>query len=99
MESHESSAATAAGASAGPNPFCEVGRTHPRDRHRMKPLADHPGVWECARHDLFAQVVAKEIADGLERGDPFPLADGADGVVVRHGDERQGGVLLYTRAK
>jgi len=85
--------------SAGPNPFCEVGRTHPRDRHRMRPLADHPGVWQCPRHDLFAQVVAKETADGLDRGDPFPMHDGAEGVVVRHGDDRQGGVLLYYRAK
>ena len=84
--------------SSGPNPFCEVGRTHPRDRHRMKPVDGHPGVWECPRHELYAQVVAKETADGLERGDPFPLHDGGgDGVVVRQGDERQGGVLLYYR--
>ena len=83
--------------SSGPNPFCEVGRTHPRDRHRMKPLDGHPGVWECPRHDLFAQVVPKETADALERGDPFPMHDGAQGVVVRHGDERQGGILLYYR--
>jgi len=65
----------------------------------MRPLADHPGVWQCPRHDLFAQVVAKETADGLDRGDPFPMHDGAEGVVVRHGDDRQGGVLLYYRAK
>ena len=83
--------------SSGPNPFCEVGRTHPRDRHRMRPLDGFPGVWECPRHDLYAQVVPKETANGLERGDPFPLHDGGDGVVVRHGDERQGGMLLYYR--
>ena len=83
--------------SSGPNPYCEVGRTHPRDRHRMKPVDGHAGVWECPRHDLFAQVVPKETADGLERGDSFTMHDGGDGVVVRHGDERQGGVLLYYR--
>ena len=84
---------------SGPNPLCEVGRTHPRDRHRMRPLAEHPGVWECPRHDLFAQVVPRETADGLDRGDPFPMHDGSQGVVVRHGDDRQGGVLLYYRAQ
>ena len=65
----------------------------------MRPLDGHPGVWECPRHDLFAQVVPKETADELERGDPFPLHDGGAGVVVRHGDDRQGGVLLYYRAE
>lgn len=86
-------------ASSGPNPYCEVGRTHPRDRHRMRPLDGHPGVWTCARHDLFAQVVAKETADALDRGDDFAMHDGGEGVVVRQGDDRQGGVLLYYRAK
>jgi hypothetical protein len=65
----------------------------------MRPVADHPGVWGCARHDLFAQVVPKDTADALDRGDPFPMHDGAQGVVVRHGDDRQGGVLLYYRAQ
>ena len=85
--------------SSGPNPLCEVGRTHPRDRHRMRPVDGRPGVWACGRHDLFAQVVPKEQADALERGDPFPMHDGTEGVVVRHGDERHGGILLYYRAK
>ena len=84
---------------SGPNPFCEVGRTHPRDRHRMKPLAGHPGVWECPRHEIFARIVPEEDAAKLERGDPFPLHDGGEGVVVRHGDERGGGVLLYYRVE
>ena len=83
--------------SSGPNPFCEVGRTHPRDRHRMRPVEGHPGVWVCPRHDLFARVVDRATADGLERGGPFPLHDGGEGVVARHGDERAGGVLLYYR--
>jgi len=86
-------------ASSGPNPYCEVGRTHPRDRHRMRPLDGATGVWTCARHDLFAQVVPKETASTLERGDPFPMHDGSEGIVVRHGDDRQGGVLLYYRGK
>lgn len=84
---------------SGPNPFCEVGRHHPRDRHRMKPLAGFPGVWECPRHDLYAQVVPAGTAEELERGDAFPTHTGAAGVVVRAGDERHGGVLLYYRPK
>ncbi len=85
--------------SSGPNPLCEIGRTHPRDRHRMKPLADFPGVWECPRHDIFARIVEKEQADALDRGDAVPMHDGRTGVVVRHGDERGGGVILYYRAE
>ena len=85
------------GVAAGPNPFCDVGRTHPRDRHRMRPVADQPGVWGCDRHDLFARVIPKEDAASLERGDPFPLPEGGEATVVRAGDERQGGVLLYYR--
>lgn len=83
--------------SSGPNPYCEVGRNHPRDRHRMKPVPGHPGVWECSRHDLFARIVDKETADSLDRGDQVPRHDGGNGVVVGIGDERQGGVLLYYR--
>ena len=86
-------------ATSGPNPYCEVGRTHPRDRHRMRPLDGVPGVWACARHDLFAQVVTTETGAALERGDPFPMHDGTAGAVVRHGDERLGGILLYYRAE
>ena len=85
--------------SSGPNPLCEIGRTHPRDRHRMKPLADYPGVWECPRHDLFATIVAEDVAESLDRGDAYAMHDGKPGVVVRHGDERGGGVILYYRAE
>ena len=84
-------------ATSGPNPLCEVGRTHPRDRHRMKPVEGQSAVWECSRHDMFATIVDKERADTLDRGDPFPMHDGRESVVVRHGDERGGGVLLYYR--
>lgn len=84
---------------SGPNPLCEVGRTHPRDRHRMRPVDGYPGVWECPRHGLFARVISKEQADALERGDPFPMHTGEEGVAGRTGDERQGGILLYYRAK
>lgn len=83
--------------SSGPNPFCDVGRSHPRDRHRMKPVAGETGVWACDRHDLFARLVDKATADGLERGDAVEMHDGTPGVVVSAGDERQGGVLLYYR--
>jgi hypothetical protein len=84
--------------SSGPNPLCEIGRTHPRDRHRMKPADGSPGVWVCPRHDdMFATIVDKARADSLERGDPFPMPDGRLAVVVRHGDERGGGVILYYR--
>ncbi|MGH2561382.1 MAG: hypothetical protein ACRDJH_20140 [Thermomicrobiales bacterium] len=83
----------------GPNPLCEVGRTHPRDRHRMRPVEGHPGVWTCSRHDLFATIVPKEQADEIERGDPFPMHDGGEGSASRTGDERHGGILLYYRSK
>jgi hypothetical protein len=63
----------------------------------MRPLPDYPGVWECPRHDLFATIVSKETAGSLERGDPYPMHDGGQGVVVREGDERGGGVILYYR--
>jgi hypothetical protein len=85
--------------SAGPNPLCEVGRTHPRDRHRMRPVEGHLGVWECAKHGLFATVVEKDRAEQIERGDPFPMHDGGEGVAGRTGDDRPGGVILYYRAK
>jgi hypothetical protein len=84
--------------SAGPNPLCEVGRNHPRDRHRMRPLAGHPGVWECSRHGIFARVLPKEEAEALDRGDAIPMHGSGTGEVVRHGDERPGGVILYYRA-
>ena len=83
---------------SGPNPYCEVGRTHPRDRHRMKPVEGSPGVWECPRHDIYARIVPNDTAAALERGDAFPMHDGGAGVVVRHGDERHGGTLIYYRA-
>ena len=91
-------AETAQGAS-GPNPFCEVGRTHPRDRHRMRPVEGQANVWHCGRHDLYARVVDPTTADEVDRGDPFPLPDGGQGTVVRAGDERAGGVLLYYRVE
>lgn len=84
---------------SGPNPLCEIGRTHPRDRHRMKPLEGHPGIWVCPRHDIYATIVPQEEADTLERGDAYSLPDGGSGVVVRHGDERGGGIILYYRAE
>lgn len=85
--------------SSGPNPLCEVGKNHPRDKHRMRPVEGVEHTWTCARHSMFAQLVDKATAEGLERNDPYPLPDGGEGLVVRHGDERQGGVILYYRAR
>lgn len=82
-----------------PNPLCEVGRTHPRDKHRMRPVEGYPGVWTCAKHGLFATVLPKEKIDEIERGDPFPMHDGGEGVAGRTGDERPGGLVFYYRAK
>ncbi len=71
---------------------------HPRDRHRMRPIEGYEQVWACQRHSIFAQLVDKETADALERGDAYTMHDGGAGLVVRHGDERQGGIILYYRA-
>ncbi len=84
---------------AGPNPLCEVGRTHPRDKHRMRPVEGYPGVWECTKHGLFATVIAKDRAAGIERGDPFPMHDGTPGIAGRTGDERPGGIVIYYRPR
>lgn len=89
---------TSATTTTGPNPLCEIGRTHPRDRHRMRPLEGYEGVWVCPRHEIYAQVIVQESAPGHERGDPFTMHDGTSGIVVRLGDERPGGVILYYRA-
>lgn len=84
--------------SSGPNPLCEVGRRHPRDRHRMRPVEGHEHTWQCARHTMFAQLVDKDTAATYERGDAYQMHDGTEGIVVQHGDERQGGQILYYRA-
>lgn len=85
--------------SSGPNPLCDVGRRHPRDRHRMRPVDGHEHVWQCSRHSMFAALVDKETAAAYERGDDYPMHDGGEGLVVQHGDDRQGGQILYYRAK
>jgi hypothetical protein len=84
---------------ASPNPVCEVGRTHPRDRHRMKPVEGYPGVWECSKHGIFATVLPEGEAESIERGAPYTMHDGSDGVAGRTGDERPGRVIFYYRAK
>lgn len=84
---------------SGPSPYCEIGRNHPRDRHRMKALPGHDLVWSCDRHSLFAQLIVADIAAGLKRNDDFTMHDGTEGIVTGIGDERGGGVLIYYRAK
>lgn len=84
--------------SSGPNPPCEVGRRHPRDKHRMRPVDGFDHVWHCAKHSMFARLVDTETAQSHERGDAYTMHDGGEGIVVQHGDERQGGIILYYRA-
>jgi hypothetical protein len=64
----------------------------------MRPVDGYELTWQCARHSMFAQLVDKETAASYERGDHYPMHDGGDGIVVQHGDERQGGQILYYRA-
>ena len=82
-----------------PNPLCDIGRTHPRDRHRMRPVEGRENVWYCPKHDLYAEVIDSATAGGLDRGDSCPLPDGTPGTVLRHGDERAGGTLVYVRSE
>ncbi len=95
----EHSSDTVALSWSGPSPYCEIGRNHPRDRHRMKALGGHDLVWQCARHSIFAQLVDKERAQEIKRNDDFPMHDGAEGLVTGLGDERPGGTIIYYRAK
>lgn len=85
--------------SSGPNPLCEVGMRHPRDRHRMRPVEDAEQVWFCSKHGIYAQLVETEIAEAANRGDDWTHYAPVDGLVVRLGDERQGGQIVYFRAK
>jgi hypothetical protein len=64
----------------------------------MRPVDGYDHVWVCQRHSIFARLVDEATASALERGDAYPMHDGGDGLVVRHGDERQGGIILYYRA-
>ena len=82
-----------------PNPLCDVGRSHPRDRHRMRPIEGRENVWYCPKHDIYAQVLDEETASSLDRGGDYPLPDGSPGTVLRQGDERGGGRIVYVRAE
>ncbi len=82
---------------SGPNPLCEVGMRHPRDRHRMRPVEGADQVWYCSRHQIYAQLVEPEAASAARRGDEWTGYDGVAGVIVGLGDERQGGRILYFR--
>lgn len=70
---------------------------HPRDRHRMRPVDGADNVWLCNRHSMYAQLVDTETAEAAKRGDKWNHYEGVDGVVVRQGDERQGGQIVYFR--
>ncbi len=83
--------------SSGPNPPCEVGRRHARDRHRMRPVEGQEHLWYCPKHGMYASLVDKAEADAAERGMEQELSNGVTVAVVGKGDERQGGVLLYLR--
>jgi phage gp45-like len=48
---------------------------------------------------MFAQLVDRDAAHAVERGDAWTMHDGGEGVVVQLGDERQGGIILYYRAR
>ena len=85
--------------SSGPTPLCEVGMRHPRDRHRMRPVEGSEHVWFCAKHGIYAQLVDSEIAEAANRGDDWKHFDDFEGLVVRLGDERQGGQIVYFREK
>jgi hypothetical protein len=85
--------------SSGPNPLCEVGMRHPRDRHRMRPVEGSDHVWFCSKHGIYAQLADVEVAESVSRGDDWTGFEGVDGLVVRHGDERLGGQIVYFRAK
>lgn len=63
----------------------------------MRPVAGQTGVWQCGRHGMFARLMAKDEAEALERGDSLPMHDGGAGEVVRLGDERPGGMIVYYR--
>jgi len=99
MTEHESASSTAALAWSGPSPYCEIGRNHPRDRHRMKALDGYDLTWACDRHSLFARLLETETASSLKRADAIDMHDGSDGIVTGIGDERGGGILVYYRAK
>lgn len=80
-----------------PNPLCEVGRTHPRDKHRMKPVEGYSGVWECSKHGIYATVLPEDVADAIERGSTYTMHNGEAGVAGRSGDDRPGGIVFYYR--
>jgi len=65
----------------------------------MRPVdgADH--VWFCSKHGIYAQLVDTDIAASINRGDDWTHYSDIDGLVVRLGDERQGGQIVYFREK
>ncbi|MGB3328604.1 MAG: hypothetical protein WBA46_06580 [Thermomicrobiales bacterium] len=99
MTDHDAAKTSPVLAWSGPSPYCEIGRNHPRDRHRMKALDGYDLVWSCDRHSLFARLVDSETASSLKRNDEVTMHDDAPGIVTGIGDERGGGTLIYYRAQ
>lgn len=65
----------------------------------MRPVEGADHVWFCSRHSMYAQLVDAETAGSAKRGDDWTHYAEVDGVVVRQGDERQGGQVVYFREK
>lgn len=65
----------------------------------MRPVEGADHVWFCSRHSMYAQLVDAETAGRVGRGDDWTHYGEVEGVVVRHGDERQGGQVVYFREK
>lgn len=65
----------------------------------MRPVEGADHVWFCKRHSMYAQLAELETAKSVGRGDDWPGYEAVDGVVVAHGDERQGGQIVYFRER
>ena len=72
---------------------------HPRDRHRMRPVEGADHVWFCSKHGVYAQLVEPNVAAATSRGDDWDHYEEVSGIVLRLGDERQGGQIVYFREK
>lgn len=65
----------------------------------MRPVEGQDHLWYCAKHGIYAQLVDIETAEATPRSADWTGYPEIDGIVVRHGDERQGGQIIYFREK